>query len=78
MAIIAVGTGGFSCMQAAAIWSTEEAAGVSLYAYILFLAINISWMIHGNLLKDWPIRVSSALGFLGSWMTIIGILRYGA
>ena len=79
MIIFALATQIFLILQAAKIFETQNAAGVSLPAFIVYSVSMIFWIIYsGWVLRaiNWPLMLSSVLGLLMSILIVIGIAIY--
>ena len=63
--------------QAFTIWTTRNAANVSLLSWSGFLVISVFWTIYGVIHKEKPIIVSSSLYTIINAIVVLGILVYG-
>jgi len=58
------------------IYTTHNAAGVSLLTWFLFTVLNTLWTIYGAIHKDKHIFIASGLMILFDLVVVIGILMY--
>ena len=78
LAYIAGFAGPFTAIpQVMAVWTTHQAAGVSLVSQVGFLALAVIWLLYGAVVRDRPIVISSALWVILDLAIVSGILRYG-
>ena len=62
--------------QAYTIWKERSSKDVSLLSYMIFAAGTSIWTIYGIYTNSWMIIISFFLGAIGSWTTLILILKY--
>jgi MtN3 and saliva related transmembrane protein len=58
------------------IWQTKTAAGVSLFAWLGFIAYNTIWLMYGIVRKDPPIIISNSLWVSLQIVVVISVLLY--
>ena len=58
------------------IWTSKNAAGVSLLTWALYVGASLVWFVYGMAVKNRPLAVTGALWILVELGVIIGILKY--
>jgi uncharacterized protein with PQ loop repeat len=66
----------FSIPQLYAIWSTQNADGVSLFSWSAFTLGALFWIFYGIMHKEKPIIISQILWFFLQLGIVIGIILY--
>jgi len=64
--------------QAISIWTSHQAAGVSLCSATGFAAVAGVWLAYGVVLRQGPIVLSSLLWIILDLAIVSGVLRYGS
>ena len=59
------------------IFSSKNAAGISVLSWSLFTLLDIPWIVYGFVHKEKQIIVSSILWFLLNMVVIFGAVKYG-
>ena len=78
MAYIAGLIGPFTALpQAICIWTSHQAAGVSLCSAVGFTLVAGIWLAYGIVLRQGPIVLSSLLWVVLDLAIVSGVLRYG-
>ena len=76
MLLVAVGGNGVFYAQAYEIYSKQEAANVSLFAFSISVWALTSWLIYGFILRNRILIVANIVGVLGAVLVVAGILLY--
>ena len=63
--------------QAVYIWTSHQAAGVSLCSAVGFTAVAGIWLAYGIVLRQGPIVLSSMLWVILDLVIVSGVLRFG-
>jgi len=78
LAYIAGLIGPFTALpQAFWIWTSHQAAGVSLFSSVGFTAVAGVWLAYGIVMRQGPIVLSSLLWVILDLAIVSGVLRYG-
>ena len=64
-------------IQAAQIWFSHSAAGVSALSWIGYTIISFFWLNYGAHRKLWPLILAESFGIVGCALIVLGVLRYG-
>jgi uncharacterized protein with PQ loop repeat len=70
----------FLVLQALKIYHSQSAAGVSFYAYVIYLVGAVVWFVYGAYVlvpRSTSLILSGILAFLGGVVILIGIFLYG-
>jgi len=62
--------------QAYKIFKKKSGENVSLLSYSIFTLGTSTWMMYGIYIKSWTIIISFIFGVIGSWLTLILLLKY--
>ncbi len=59
------------------IFSTQNAAGISVFTFSIYAIFDIPWIIYGIVHKEKPIVISFSLWLITNLFVIAGALMYG-
>ncbi|MHB1086493.1 MAG: PQ-loop domain-containing transporter [Minisyncoccota bacterium] len=78
-AVYAVGTLGpvMTLPQIILIYSTQEAAGISLITWLTWALFDIPWILYGFVHREMPIAVTYSLWFVANLTVALGAVLYG-
>lgn len=74
--IVAIAEPLMTIPQIYTIWTSKNAAGVSLLTWALYVGASLVWFVYGMAVKNRPLAVTGALWILVELGVIIGILKY--
>ena len=67
----------FTLTQVFKIWYYQNAAGVSLIAWIAYFLATVVWLTYGILHEEKPIIYSNGIAMVINFIIVLGIIFYG-
>lgn len=66
----------FTLPQVIEIWKTQSAGSVSIFTWVLFTTVSLTWMYYGYVHKEKPIMISNGLWTFMYLLVIISALIF--
>ena len=78
VSIIAIVSPIMTLPQVYQIFSTKQAAGVSIASWTAYIITSLVWLSYGFMHKEKPIIINSVIGGILSFCVVVGALMYGS